>query len=137
MCGIVSGFLIAWIPFFTVVYMSLYANFKHPSLAFLQLSYYLNPLVNPAAFFIFHRLRLQRSQPSVYSGTTVLRSSGESRHVRSSTMLKEIKGNDDKSATSDHGAEEETVFCDSSKIMITNANNESILIDENGIDNEK
>ncbi|KAH3690238.1 hypothetical protein DPMN_192406 [Dreissena polymorpha] len=115
--------------------MGIYASFNHPSLAFLLLSYYLNPVVNPMAFFLFHRLRLQRSQHSVYSGT-LLRSSGESRHVRPSTMREEMKLNDDKSAISD-GAEEETVFCNTGKILITNANNESTVIEANGIEDKK
>ncbi|KAH3898558.1 hypothetical protein DPMN_022794 [Dreissena polymorpha] len=116
--------------------MGIYASFNHPSITFLLLSYYLNPVVNPMAFFLFHRLRLQRSQPSVFSGT-LLRSSGESRHVHPSTMREEMKLNDDKSAISDYGAEVETVFCYTGKILITNANNESTVIEANGIEDEK
>ncbi|WAR15644.1 NPSR1-like protein [Mya arenaria] len=62
MCGIVAGFVAAWTPFFTLVYI----DCEHPSVQVGGLMYYLNGIINPVVFFIFHRTKPVGSPPSFY-----------------------------------------------------------------------
>ncbi|WAR15598.1 NPSR1-like protein [Mya arenaria] len=62
MCGIVAGFVAAWTPFFTLVYI----DSEHPSVQVGGLLYYLNGIINPVVFFIFHRTKPVSSPPSFY-----------------------------------------------------------------------
>ncbi|XP_052760365.1 cardioacceleratory peptide receptor-like [Mya arenaria] len=75
MCGIVAGFVVAWTPYFTISYLSLYAGFNHSSLQVGILSYYLNGIINPVVFFIFHHTKPARSPTSFYSNETAISTS--------------------------------------------------------------